>query len=33
MYVGVRHFHNAYFGGVAGLDAASQVFFNPSLTD
>ncbi|OBS17289.1 hypothetical protein FPOA_12205 [Fusarium poae] len=27
MYVGVRHFHNAYFGGVAGLDAASQAFF------
>ncbi|KAL3584588.1 hypothetical protein FPOAC2_14368 [Fusarium poae] len=27
MYVGVRHFHNAYLGGVAGLDAASQAFF------
>ncbi|KAF9782575.1 hypothetical protein IL306_010657 [Fusarium sp. DS 682] len=27
MYVGVRHFHDAYFGGVAGLDAASQAFF------
>lgn len=27
MYVGVRHFHDAYFGAVAGLDAASQAFF------
>ncbi|KAG6989143.1 hypothetical protein FocnCong_v020893 [Fusarium oxysporum f. sp. conglutinans] len=27
MYVGVRHFHDAHFGGVAGLDAASQAFF------
>ncbi|KAF5962908.1 hypothetical protein FBULB1_13735 [Fusarium bulbicola] len=28
MYVGLRRFHDAYFGGVAGLDAASQAFFD-----
>uniref|UniRef100_A0A0D2Y891 non-specific serine/threonine protein kinase n=1 Tax=Fusarium oxysporum (strain Fo5176) TaxID=660025 RepID=A0A0D2Y891_FUSOF len=27
MYVGLRCFHDTYFGGVAGLDAASQAFF------
>ncbi|KAM0360990.1 hypothetical protein ACHAPK_011824, partial [Fusarium culmorum] len=28
MYVGLCRFHDAYFGGVAGLDAASQAFFH-----
>ncbi|KAF4502795.1 hypothetical protein FAGAP_951 [Fusarium agapanthi] len=28
MYVGLHRFHDAYFGGVAGLDAASHVFFD-----
>ncbi|RSL76756.1 hypothetical protein CDV31_017362, partial [Fusarium ambrosium] len=27
LYVGLRNFHGAYFGGVAGLDTASQAFF------
>ncbi|KAF4335187.1 hypothetical protein FBEOM_10965 [Fusarium beomiforme] len=33
MYVGVRHFHDAYFGGVAGLDVASQAFFKQCVED
>ncbi|KAI8710295.1 Non-specific serine/threonine protein kinase [Fusarium sp. LHS14.1] len=28
MYVGLRHFYNTYFGGVVGLDAVSEAFFN-----
>ncbi|KAL3587902.1 hypothetical protein FPOAC2_13801 [Fusarium poae] len=31
MYVGLRNFHSTYFGGVAGLDAASQAFFEQCL--
>ncbi|RBA11773.1 hypothetical protein FPRO05_14255 [Fusarium proliferatum] len=33
MYVGLRRFHDAYFGGVTGLDAASQVFFHQDAPD
>ncbi|KAH7237825.1 hypothetical protein B0J15DRAFT_553838, partial [Fusarium solani] len=31
MYVGLRHFHNTYFGGVVGLDAVSEAFFDQCI--
>ncbi|KAI8710629.1 Pkinase-fungal domain-containing protein [Fusarium sp. LHS14.1] len=31
MYVGLRHFHNTYFGGVVGLDAVSKAFFDQCI--
>ncbi|RSL45552.1 hypothetical protein CEP51_016063, partial [Fusarium floridanum] len=33
MYVGLRHFHNTYFGGVVGLDAVSEAFFDQCVED
>ncbi|RSL38977.1 hypothetical protein CEP51_016856, partial [Fusarium floridanum] len=31
MYVGLRHFHNTYFGGVVGLNAVSEAFFDQCI--
>ncbi|RSL39791.1 hypothetical protein CEP51_016769, partial [Fusarium floridanum] len=31
MYVGLRHFHNTYFGGVVGLDAVSEAVFDQCI--
>lgn len=31
LYVGLRGFHDAYFGGVAGLEAASEAFYKECL--
>ncbi|KAM5361111.1 hypothetical protein ACJZ2D_013322 [Fusarium nematophilum] len=31
MYVGLHNFHDAYFGGVAGLETTSQAFFKQCL--
>ncbi|VTT78608.1 unnamed protein product [Fusarium fujikuroi] len=33
MYIGIRNFHDVYFGVVTGLETASQMFFKQCLED